>query len=177
VDFGRIPAIRRGPGFTLVSFAQHPITGQKDTASIPCAVSCSGQVPSRGNPTLSLVSGCQPTQKSRLSGLLLEFAGKNRLKVDFLGFYVRSATNSWRPAWTKNTDMSDYTTKKKINHEIEAPVRRTRRTKDTQILPAVFDFCACAVNFFLPCFLHVLSFSLIRYYHSCQRQSLLVYFK
>jgi hypothetical protein len=28
---------RKKPGFTLVSFAQHPITGQKDTASIPCA--------------------------------------------------------------------------------------------------------------------------------------------
>jgi hypothetical protein len=29
---------RKKPGFTLVSFAQHPTTGQKDTASIPCAV-------------------------------------------------------------------------------------------------------------------------------------------
>jgi hypothetical protein len=34
--FGRIPAAR-GPGFTLVSFARRPVTGQKDTASIPCA--------------------------------------------------------------------------------------------------------------------------------------------
>jgi hypothetical protein len=29
-----------GPGYPLVSFAQHPVTGQKDTASIPCAVLC-----------------------------------------------------------------------------------------------------------------------------------------
>jgi hypothetical protein len=43
-------------GFQMfpVSFARNPATGQKDTASIPCAVSCLEQVPSRGNSTLSL---------------------------------------------------------------------------------------------------------------------------
>jgi hypothetical protein len=29
---------RKKPGYPLVSFAQHPVVGQKDTASIPCAL-------------------------------------------------------------------------------------------------------------------------------------------
>jgi hypothetical protein len=59
VDFGRIPAIRRGPGYPLVSFARHSVIGQKDTASIPCAVPYPKQIPSGGNPAVSLVSGHQ----------------------------------------------------------------------------------------------------------------------
>jgi hypothetical protein len=48
---------RKKPGYPLVSFARRPITGQKDTASIPCAVPYPEQVLSRGNPAVSLVSG------------------------------------------------------------------------------------------------------------------------
>jgi hypothetical protein len=48
---------RKKPGYPLVSFARYPVTGQKDTASIPCAVPYPEQVPSRGNPAVSLVSG------------------------------------------------------------------------------------------------------------------------
>jgi hypothetical protein len=48
---------RKKPGFTLVSFARHPVTGQKDTASIPCAVPYPEQVPSRGNPASFLSVG------------------------------------------------------------------------------------------------------------------------
>jgi hypothetical protein len=46
-------------GFQMfpVSFARYPVTGQKDTASIPCAVPYPEQVPSRGNRAVSLVSG------------------------------------------------------------------------------------------------------------------------
>jgi hypothetical protein len=35
------------------SFARHPVTGQKDPASISCAVPYPEQVPSRGNPAVS----------------------------------------------------------------------------------------------------------------------------
>jgi hypothetical protein len=48
---------RKKPGYPLVSFARYPVTGQKDTASIPCAVPYPEQVPSRGNPAVSLVAG------------------------------------------------------------------------------------------------------------------------
>jgi hypothetical protein len=45
-------------GFQMfpVSFAQHPISGQKDTASIPCAASHPEQVSSRGNFAVSTSS-------------------------------------------------------------------------------------------------------------------------
>jgi hypothetical protein len=41
------------PGYPLVSFARHPVTGQKDTASIPCAFPHPGQLLSRGNSAVS----------------------------------------------------------------------------------------------------------------------------
>jgi hypothetical protein len=52
----------------------------------------------------------------------------------------------WIKAWTENIDMSNYTTRKKINHE-GASNRRfvgARKIQQARILPAFFDFRAFA---------------------------------
>jgi hypothetical protein len=46
----KAPETHQGFQMFPVSFAHCPVTGQKDTASIPCALSCPGQVPLRGIP-------------------------------------------------------------------------------------------------------------------------------
>jgi hypothetical protein len=45
---------RKKPCYPLVSFARYTVTGQMDTASIPCAIPYPEQVPSRGTPAVSL---------------------------------------------------------------------------------------------------------------------------
>jgi hypothetical protein len=47
---------RKKPGYPLVSFAQHPVVGQKDTASIPCAL-----MPRVNNPAITTNSIAPPS--------------------------------------------------------------------------------------------------------------------
>jgi hypothetical protein len=101
---GRIPAAR-GPGFTLVSFARHPVTGQKDTASIPCAFRIQNRFlrgKSRAFICVRIPAACCTCGFFALDAAKIpdyratRTPGTNgdlHVKSRFLGSYARSATN------------------------------------------------------------------------------------
>jgi hypothetical protein len=65
----------------------------------------------------------------------------------FLHTGVLAQSGDWHFAWTKNTDVSNYTARKKINHN-----GAHRRTKNTAKRGFFFEVRAFAGKLFLLCF-------------------------